>query len=68
MATMTMAEAESILDIVSVALRDISHRHHPVSALRGHDIYQICTALKLRIANELLLLAGRNDFEKQFKD
>ena len=68
MATMTMAEAESILDIVSVALRDISHRHHPVSALKGHDIYQICTALKLRIANEFLLLAGRNDFGKQFED
>ncbi len=65
---MTMAEAYSILDVVAVALRDISHRHHPVSALKGHDIYQICTAIKLRIVNEVLLFAGRNDFQKLFED
>ena len=68
MATMTLAEAERILDIVSVALMDISHRYHPVSALKGYDIYQICTALKLRIANEFLILAKEDDFEKQFED
>ena len=63
---MTIAEAENILDIVSTALRDISHRHHPVSALRGYDFFQICTALKLRVANELLHLARRADFAVQF--
>lgn len=68
MATMTMAEAESILDIVSVALQDTSHRHYSVSALKGYDIYQIRTALKLRIANELLHLAHRDDFDEQFAD
>ena len=65
---MAMAEAYRILYIVEVALSDISHCHHPVSALKGYDIYQICTAIKLRIANEFLLLAGRNDSEKQFEE
>jgi hypothetical protein len=68
MATMTMAEAESIINILYAELQDTSHPHHPVSALKGYDIYQICTAFKLRIANEFLLLVGRDDFEKQFAD
>lgn len=68
MATMTIAEAEKILDIVYSALQDTSHRHHPVSALKGNDIYQICAALKLQIANEFLLLAHRDDFDQQFAE
>lgn len=68
MATMTLSEAEKILDIVSAALQDTSHRHHPVSALKGYDIYQICTAIKLRIANEFLLLANRADFDGRFTE
>jgi hypothetical protein len=68
MATMTISEAEKILDIVNTALEDTSHRHYPVSSLKGYDIYQIYTALKLRIANELLHLAHRVDFDEQFAD
>jgi len=68
MATMTISEAEKIIDTVSVALEDTSHLHHPVSALKGYDIYQICIALKLRIANEFLSLVGRGDFEERFAD
>jgi len=65
---MTIAEAEKIIDIVSAALEDTSHRHRPVSALKGYDIYRICTALKLRIANEFLVLAGRDDCDEKFAD
>ena len=65
---MTVSEAYYIFDIVCTALQDTSHRHSPVSALRGYDIYQICTALKLLIANEFLLLTGRDDFEEKFAE
>ena len=68
MATMTIPEAEKILDIVSAALQDIQHRHHPISALKGYDISQICIALKLQIANEFLYLADRDDFDSQFAE
>jgi len=67
--TMTFGEAERILDIVSVALQDTRHgAQHPVSSLHGYDIFDICIALKLRIANEFLLLSGRPDFEAQFEE
>lgn len=68
MATMNISEAESILDIVSDALQDTRHRHHPVSALKGYDIYQIGTAFKLRIANEFLILADSDDFNERFTE
>jgi hypothetical protein len=69
-ATMTVHEAERILDIVSAALQDETHPpgRHPVSPLQGYDIFDIMTALKLRIANEFLLLSGRPDFEAQFAE
>ena len=66
MATMTISEAEHVFNIVLAAIGDTSHRHTPVSALKGYDIYQICTALKLKIANEFLLYTGRDDFEEKF--
>jgi hypothetical protein len=71
MATMTILEAEKILDIVSVALRPENpnkcyHSLCPVSSLRGYDIYQIYTALLLRLANEYLLLSVKDDFEERF--
>ena len=60
MTTMTILEAKKILDIVSVALQESAyeqgHKHRPISALRGYDLQQICTALKLHIANEYLRL------------
>lgn len=68
MATMTMVEAESIINIVSEALLDTSHCRHPVSALQGHDIYSILTAAKLCIAKEFMVLSWQQDFEKQFAD
>ncbi len=68
MATMTMLEAEHIIEIVSVALEDTSHRYHPISALQGYDIAQIYTAAKLKLANEFLLLAHRGDFDEQFAE
>jgi len=69
METMTIEEAEKILDIVSTALEEKRiHRHPPISALKGYDIYQILTALKLLIANEFLHLAHRDDFDVQFAE
>lgn len=51
--TMTMTEAEEILDITSRALQDQSDLHyHRVSLLKGYDVFQTDKALKLRIANE----------------
>jgi len=69
MATMTIPEADRIYDIIAAALQDTTGRfHHPVSALEGYDIVQIDTAFKLKIANELLLLTGRDDFEERFAE
>ena len=65
---MTISEAKHILDIASAALQDTSHRHHPISSLQGYDIFEICIALKLRIANEFLMLANRDNFEEQFAE
>ena len=66
---MTILEAERILDIVSAALQETSrHHHHPISALKGYDIFQIDAALKLRVANQFLLLANRADFEERFSE
>src|SRR5882757_5337231 len=65
--TTTIQEAERILDIVSAALQEASHPH-PVSALQGYDIFDICIALKLRIANEFLLLSRRPDFDARFSE
>ena len=67
---MTIHEAEHILDIVSAALQDNSHRfgQHPISSLRGYGLPAIITALKLRIANEFLQLAHSVNFEQQFAE
>ena len=46
-------------------LRDESHRNRLVSALRGYDIVQICTAFKLLVANEFVLYANREVFEEK---
>ncbi len=69
-ATMTIREAENILNVVSAALQDETHPYgqHPVSALHGYDIFEILTALRLRIANEFLQLVHRSDFDQQFSD
>jgi hypothetical protein len=65
MATMTISEAHYIVfDIVATVLQDVSHRHHPVSALKGYDIVQICNAFKLLVANEFILYANRDVFEE----
>lgn len=68
MATMTMLEAEHILDIIIKEVQDTSHRHHPVSALEGYDICQIGSAAKLRIANEFLHCALNSNPEECFAD
>jgi hypothetical protein len=65
---MTISEAEKILSIVQDALMDRTHLHHPISSLKGYDIYQIFTAVRLRIANEFLYLANRSDFEERFAE
>ena len=57
MATMTIAEAGRVYDIVSEALQDTSYPRHAVSTLKGYDIIQIDIALKLTLANEFLLLS-----------
>ena len=51
---MTMEEAENIIGIVSLALIDKSWPH-PKSLLQGYSVYEIDTAVKLRIANEFLI-------------
>jgi hypothetical protein len=61
MASMTIPLAEYILDVVSVALQDERHRRHPISALRGFDIFQIFTACKLRLANQYLAASAVAD-------
>jgi hypothetical protein len=69
MATMTIPEAYRLNDILSAAFQDTtSDPYIPVSALEGYDIVQICTAFKLKIANELLLLTGRDNFEERFAE
>jgi len=56
-ATLTPSTAEPILDIVADALQqDDGLPFHPLSCLKGYDVFQIDIALKLRIANDLLLL------------
>jgi len=64
---MALSEAQGIADIVFAALQDTNHRHHPVSLLRGYDIFQIDKAFKLLLANEFLLFAGREDFEQRWR-
>lgn len=67
---MTILEAEQIMDIVSAALQEEtgpSHRH-PISALEGYDVFQIDIALKLRIANEFLVLSKKSNFDKKFSE
>lgn len=69
MATMTIAEAEHIIGVFSTALQEESRAHyHPISSLQGYDVFQIDLALKLRIANWLLYLAGKDDWEKRFAE
>lgn len=67
MATMTVSEAYYVVfDILATELANGAdgHRHHAVSALKGYDIIQICTAFKLLVANEFLLYANRDVFEE----
>jgi hypothetical protein len=66
---MTISEAEQIINIVCKALqRKSQHNYHPISSLKGYDVFQIDSALKLRIANEFLCLSGRPDFEEKFSE
>ena len=79
MATMTISEAEHIIDVFATALQKERppkneenfywkrYRHHlPLSILQGYDVFQFDIALKLRIANMFLFFEGKNDFEEQF--
>ena len=67
--TMTISEAEEILDITSRALQDQSDPYyHRVSLLKGYDVFQIDKALKLRIANEFLFFADRDDGQTKFTE
>lgn len=82
MTTMTISEAEHIIDVFAAALQTEQppskgeneenfywkrYRHHlPLSILQGYDVFQFDIALKLRIANMFLFLEGRSDFEEQF--
>lgn len=59
--TMTISEAEHILDILRSALESSD-----CSRLKAYDLFQIDTALKLRIANEYLFLRRKDTFEEQF--
>jgi len=73
-APLTPETAEPILDIVAEALQqDDGLPYHPLSSLQGYDVLQVDSALKLRIANDFLLLSlhGReaelDDIAKQWE-
>lgn len=67
--TMTFPQAQHVYDIVAESLLNANARGRiPVSALQGYDIFEICRAHKLQIANEFLLLVGRDDFEQRFAE
>ena len=71
MGTMTVSEAcYVVFDVLAPALlaKREGHVRKPVSALKGYDLVEIDLALKLVVANEFLLLTGRNDFEKKFAE
>jgi len=52
---MSINEAESIIDLISSALQDNRYGHLlPISLLGNYNIYDIDTALKLRVAREFL--------------
>lgn len=64
---MTVSQAEEIVDIVSKALQAESpHRLHPISLLKGYDVFQIDAALKLSIANQFLYASGDPASENKF--
>lgn len=64
---MTIQESEHILEVVLSALQDDdSPRFHPISSLRGYDVFRIDKAIKLQIANDFLILSYKDDFEEQF--
>lgn len=70
MATMTILQAERLLDRVSHVLtsqQPLSERDL-FTALDGHTILDVTNALKLRVATERLNLASRQDFEQQFAE
>lgn len=56
-AYLTPEHGERILDIVSEALQREDYPYHPRSSLKGYDAFQVDAALKLRIANDYLLLS-----------
>ncbi|KUG21768.1 hypothetical protein ASZ90_008473 [hydrocarbon metagenome] len=82
MATMTISEAEHIIDVFAAALQKEQppskgeneesfywkrYRHHlPLSILQGYNVFQFDIALKMRIANMFLFFASRNNFEEHF--
>lgn len=68
--TMTLTEADAIRDIVcSALLREDrpypGHMFHSLSALEGHSVYEIDTAIKLIVANEFLSIAQEPDSSEQ---
>jgi hypothetical protein len=83
MATMTISEAENIIDVFAAALQKQQppingenednyywkrYRNHlPLSILQGYDVFRFDIALKLRIANMFLILEGRIGFEEKFE-
>jgi hypothetical protein len=75
-ASMTVSEAYYVaFDIVASELAGgcKGHLYHPVSALKGYDIIEICIAFKLVVANAFLLYADRDAFdettgEKKFRE
>jgi len=73
MATMTVPEAEHVIDLVVTALDRRNDKagkwwnsYRSCSAFQGYDFYQIDIALKLRIANGFLFLSRQPNFEEQF--
>jgi len=73
MATMTIIEAEHVIELVAAALDRRNDKtdkwwdtYKSRSAFQGYDFYQIDIALKLRIANAFLFFSRHPNFEEQF--
>ena len=68
MATMTISEANQIVELLHVLFAEGRQVYgkYPVSLLQGWDLFQIGMAQKLYIANAFLLFAKRDDSEEKF--
>jgi len=68
MPTMTLSEAQHIIDVVASSLQQ-ERRYHvlPMSLLQGYDLKRISVALKLRVAGMFLAFADGTINDEEYK-